>query len=403
MVGLALLAAFSPTTLTVGDGRTYSQIVDAVAAAKTGDTIAVYRKVEGYLGTAVLIRKAGLKIVGMESPRIILDGGSFEYSGAGSVPRAIFQVDPGSDGVTIENFELRGAHNLSFNGAGVRINAANRVTIRNCEIHSNDMGIMSNGIAGNPHAGEDQLIENCSIHENGNLKDPGYNHNLYLGGTSVTVRFCDIYRSLTGHNLKSRAHFTLVEYSHIHDSSNRELDFVEAWDTERPNSNAVLLGNLIEKDPHCPGNRVTIHFGREKGERDGSLFLLHNTVTTPFLSGVVSLSTGKASCRLENNDIRNTAQSRPHLVDVSAGGMLSSVAGGKNLIGKGYDLAGTSLRTEWTFDRYLGKSELPSGMTPIPATYRDGDGKAIPAQPKFQWSGTGSWNPARGLVFGAGP
>lgn len=201
MVGLALLATMSSTILTVGDGRTYAQLTDAVAAAKSGDTIAVYRKREGYGDTAVLIRKAGLKIVGMESPRIILDGGSFEYSGAGSVPRAIFQVDPGADGVMIENFELRGAHNRSYNGAGVRINAANRVTVRNCDIHGNDMGIMSNGIAGNPHAGEDQLIESCSIHENGNLKDPGYNHNLYLGGTSATIRFCNIHRSLTGHNL----------------------------------------------------------------------------------------------------------------------------------------------------------------------------------------------------------
>jgi hypothetical protein len=45
----------------------------------------------------------------------------------------------------LEGFELNGAHNATHNGAAVRINQANGVTIRDCLIHHSDMGIMSNG------------------------------------------------------------------------------------------------------------------------------------------------------------------------------------------------------------------------------------------------------------------
>ena len=124
-------------------------------------------------------------------------------------PRAIIQFNKGADGCVLEGFELSGAHNESFNGAGVRINQANDVTIRDCAIHDNDMGIMSNG-DGTDATGKNQLIESCLIYSNGNAKHSGYNHNLYLGGTSVRIVACEIHSSLTGHNLKSRAHLTIV-------------------------------------------------------------------------------------------------------------------------------------------------------------------------------------------------
>lgn len=81
---------------------------------------------------------------------------------------------------------MSGAHNKSQNGAGVRINQANHVTIRNCNIHHNDAGIMSNGDV-NTGTGLNQRIEYCAIHHNGDLARPGWNHNLYLGGTSVRL------------------------------------------------------------------------------------------------------------------------------------------------------------------------------------------------------------------------
>ena len=130
------------------------------------------------------------------------------------------------------------------------------------------MGVMSNG-DGTPNAAADQRIEYCEIHHNGDPAEPGQNHNLYLGGTSVTLSFCEIHSSLTGHNVKSRAHQIRVQYCFIHDSANRELDLVDSDDTARPESHALLLGNIIVKSPQCAGNRSVIHFGQDGGkERD---------------------------------------------------------------------------------------------------------------------------------------
>ena len=172
------------------------------------------------------------------------------------------------------------------------------MAIRRCSIHNNDMGIMSNG-DGSLAMAVDQRIEECRIYRNGDPSEPGHSHNLYLGGTSATLRFCEIHHSLTGHNVKSRAHHTRVEYCYVHHSANREFDLVDAAETARPQSDAVLLGNIIVKDPKCSGNQTVIHFGQDGGKQhDGTLYLAFNTVVTPFISPVVELSAAGAKARL---------------------------------------------------------------------------------------------------------
>jgi hypothetical protein len=304
---ISLSSAARAGTLEVGSGKTYPSIMAALAKAQSGDVILVHAPEGGksYEKQALQVRKGGITFRAeplKDGRRVKLDGAGFDYSGSGSVPRAIFQFDGGADGCLLEGFELTGAHNDSHNGAGVRINQASNVTIRNCEIHDNDMGIMSNG-NGSPTAAVNQRIENCVIHHNGSLKEPGYNHNLYLGGTSVTLTACEVYASLTGHNVKSRAHHTRVEFCYIHDSCNREFDLVDAkGDTTAPASDAVLVGNVIAKAKNCSGNRTTIHFGQDGGnEHDGTIYLVHNTIVSGFLSPIVELSAGKAKACLINN------------------------------------------------------------------------------------------------------
>jgi hypothetical protein len=263
---------------------------------------------------------------------VTINGRSFDYSGAGSTPRAIFQFNAGADNCTLEGFELVGAHNSSHNGAGVRINQANHVTVRNCSIHGNDMGIMSNG-DGTLARGVDQRIERCEIFRNGDPGEPGQNHNLYLGGTSVTLRFCEIHHSLTGHNVKSRAHSTRVEYCYIHHSANREFDLVDAAETGRPESDAVLLGCIIVKDPRCPGNHGVIHFGQDGGKaHNGTLFLAFDTIVTPFVSPVIDLSTSGAKARLVGDIVSSggAKQAGQAVAAVRNGADLKNVAGRTN-------------------------------------------------------------------------
>jgi hypothetical protein len=201
------------------------------------------------------------------------------------------------------------------------------------------MGIMSGG-DGTTNTARGQVIERCAIHHNGDAADPGYNHNLYLGGTDVTVRDCDIHHSLTGHNLKSRAHKITVVGCHIHESANREIDLVDAADTEVPGSDALIERCKIEKTMDCAGNRGVIHFGKDVGKsRDGQLTLRDNTIRTPFVSPVVFLSSPKTRVVFERNRIENngTQRSGQVLVDAKASTDPTPVAGTGNTISPSFD------------------------------------------------------------------
>ncbi len=393
-----------PTTLEVGDGKLFARIEEAVAVSHKGDEIRVYPSNKGYAKTAVLIKNPGITIRAEKG--VSIEGEGFEYSGQGSVPRAIFQIDAGANGVTIDGFELRAAHNLSHNGAGIRINAASNVTVKNCKIHDCDMGVMSNGIPGDAHAAENQLIDHCDIYRNGSFADPGFNHNLYLGGTSVTVQFCKIHDSQTGHNLKSRAHFNRIQYNSIYASSNRELDFVDAWDTQRPFSNVLLLGNVIHKDVNAKGNRGVIHFGQERGRRDGTIYIINNEILTPFASSVLNLSTPTGSARLTNNIIDNRLESHPLLAEVLNDAALSNILGECNVISPNYSIMGTAIdgKTLYT-DLRATLPGLPSRpiptFAPAASFYVDGEGKRHNAVPEYQLTTMG-WKPTIKQNIGAG-
>jgi hypothetical protein len=399
--------------LTVGEGKTYATVEDAYAAAPAsgGATILIYPQAGKvpYSQPHLQVYKPGIIFWGIPSPpdlQVTLDGTGYNYTGAGAVPRAIFQFNPGADGCTVRGLNLFGAHNDTFNGAGVRINQANHVSVIDCTISNCDMGMMSNGDASAAvPTGADQWVAYCAVYSNGNLSDPGYNHNFYLGGTSVTLHACEVYGSLTGHNVKSRAHFNRIEYCYVHDSANREFDLVDGvQDTVPADSNSVLLGNVIVKDPAVPGNRNVIHFGQDGGnDHNGILFLVNNTIVTPFASPVVILS--DASCRaiLINNVIVNKEQAAPSLVDVANGASLSDASGSNNWLSKGYSIAGTGIdskttkfgaaRSEWPFtgsDYVLAPLELKPAS--FPSLQR----------PAKRYVGNEKWLPSTAIFLGAG-
>lgn len=325
--------AFS-STLEVGPGKTYSRIETAYQAATAGDTILVYPKTAGasYDSVAVYLTKRKLLIRGMAATgsRVLLSGNGYDYSGVGSTPRAMFQFNQGADSCTVENFDISGCHNGSYNGAAFRINQVNDVTVRNCEIHGNDMGLMSNGtVAANSAA--NQLIENCIVHDNGNASNPGYNHNFYMGGTSVVIRGCNVYGATTGHDIKSRAHITIVEGCYVHDCQNREFDLVDDNGvTTAPGSHALIAGCVIVKAPNASGNKTTIHFGQDGGfDHTGTLYVVHCTIVTPFISPVVDLSAPGAGVSFTNMivTVLSGSQSGQVLVNARNGALMSNAAG----------------------------------------------------------------------------
>lgn len=323
--------------LKVGPGHPYATIEAAYAAAAPADIILVYPRADGtaYSRTRLYITKSNISIIGQAPPgkRVVLDGAGFNYSGVGSTPRAVFQFNYGVTNWLVANFEIKNCSNTSYNGAAFRINQGNYITIRNCEVHHCDMGFMSNGSVSAGTAAN-VLIEDCVIHDNGNLSDPGYNHNLYMGGTSVILRGCNVYSSTTGHNVKSRAHVTILDGCFIHHSANRELDLVdEAGNTTVPNSHALVKGCVIMKHPSCPGNRAVINFGQDLGnDRNGTLYVINTTIVTPFTSPVVDLSAPNAGVCFINTLVAdpNGSGSTKTLVNARNGASYTR-ASGQNL------------------------------------------------------------------------
>jgi hypothetical protein len=331
----------APAEIHVGIGCDFTRIEDAVAAAAPGDKIIVHPLPDGaaYEKVALLIRKPNLTIEAADGlAPIKLSGVGYDYSGAGSIPRAIIQFDPDGDNCTFDGFEMFGASNQSGNGAGARINQADNVTIRNCEIYDCEMGIMSNG-AGSGDAAN-QLIDTCVLHDNGSPGDGGYSHNLYLGGFSVRLQNCEVYASVTGHNVKSRAHITEVIDCYVHDSANREFDLVDNVDyTTLPGSNALIQGCTITKALAMDGNRGVIHFGQDGGnEHNGTIRIVDTVITTTYISPVVTLSAAGAGASIENSTILGGGiqQSNKTLFAVNNGALLSNITGFGLSIVEGY-------------------------------------------------------------------
>jgi hypothetical protein len=161
---LVLLAVSAhAATYQVGPGKTYATL-SAVPALVAGDVVEVYSGTynECKRLTASGTASAPITIRGMGTTRPVFDGTGLNLTGAGSVPRALIQVE-GSYNVA-ENIEFKNARGDDKNGAGIRVTGGNNVTIRNCKITACEMGMMSGSCA-------NLLVESCEIASNGILKN----------------------------------------------------------------------------------------------------------------------------------------------------------------------------------------------------------------------------------------
>jgi hypothetical protein len=372
----ALLSVASAETLDVGPDKPYSRIEEAAKQAKPGDEIRIHPLPDGkpHAKVALLVRTPRLAFRGVKAAdgrRVCLDGAGYDYSGSGPVPRAILQFDPGADGCVVEGLELRNARNGSANGAGVRVNQASDVAVRDCDIHHNDMGMMSNGDVAKGTC-RNLRIESCLVHHNGSELRAGYNHNLYLGGTSVILRACEVFASTTGHNVKSRAHHNRIEACYIHDSDNREFDLVDAeGNTDVPESHVVLLGNVIVKANPCKGNRSVIHFGQDGGKDHlGTIHMVHNTIVTPYLSAVLELSAPGSGAALYNNIVwdAGSGQKGQVLALARGGASLEKAGGAGNWLGGDFGLPVGALKAGENLIAAGG--EAPPFVDPAKGDYR---------------------------------
>lgn len=396
MNGTARLAVMALVTLVttlpaavyeVGSGQTYTTI-GALPTLVAGDTVNIhagtYNEVKRWTASGAPGSPITIRGVGMARP--LIDANGKDVSGSGSVPRGVFQIQ-GSH-VVVEHLEFANARNGN-NGAGIRVTGgATNVTIRDCRIRDNDMGMMSDTC-------DALLIEACEIDHNGTASFSGYSHNLYLGGTGITLRGCHVHDAVHGQNVKSRAHFTALFYNRIENSQDGEVGLVDAAETTIANSHAVMVGNVVISKNRGAGWNSSrfVLFGSESGNaHHGTLFFINNTCLAGATSHIfLTISHADADLVARNNVFIGSTT----LASLSAG---ASALGSGNWAPTGAVVpAGITGTVTGAAPGFVGGGDLhlAAGSPAIDigtagATYLDGGGSGRPAVPTHTYEGLGA-------------
>src|SRR5262249_511276 len=275
-LGLLIPALATATTHSVGPSRTYVSPCALVAAVplNPGDVIeadpGTYR--DACQLTACASGSLPIVLRGVPGPRPVFDATGLDLSGAGSVPRAIFQFTGGSYWL-VQHLELTGASNASLNGAAFRATAGSHdIVIEDVSVHDCQDGFMSDGVA-------TVTVRFSDIFHNG--AGDGYSHNFYLQGQTTVLIGNHIHDSAGGQNVKIRSHDALIAYNRIENAGNYEIDLIQAPPaTNQPNANVALIGNVIVRPASASNNSQVILWGTDNTSelaRNGSLWAVNNT------------------------------------------------------------------------------------------------------------------------------
>ena len=171
-------------------------------------------------------------------------------SGASAQGKAIWVIS--GHNTIVEHIEFSEASVQDENGAGIRQEGDN-LTLRHCYFHDNE-----NGILAGDNANSTIIIEYCTFHDNG--FGTGFTHNIYVNHIAdFQLRHSYVHHAKEGHNVKSRAQNTSIEYNRIMD----EVSGYASYQIDLSNGgNAVIVGNLIQQGPNA-ANSSMIAYGLE--------------------------------------------------------------------------------------------------------------------------------------------
>jgi len=264
------------TQYEVGAGKTYTSPCKLFAAVmlQPGDVVLVDA---GTYTDACQIKQSGtaqspIVMKGAPGPRPVFDATGLDLSGAGTVPRAIFQFT-GASHWRVSHLELKNASGSGANGAAFRATAgSDDDVVFDNSIHDNQDGLMSDG------AGTFTIADNEIFH---NGAGDGQSHNMYLDSDTVRIVGNYIHDSNGGQNVKLRVHYAEVLYNLIANAGNYEMDLIQGPPlTDEPNSNVVLIGNVVVRNPNAANDGQTILFGSDNPNqtgRNGNFYAIDNT------------------------------------------------------------------------------------------------------------------------------
>jgi Right handed beta helix region len=281
-------AAHAATTLYVGPSHALASPSAAAAVAQAGDTVLIDPGV--YRGDVATWSQNGITLRG-NGGRVVLDAKDAQGVVRDSQGKGIWVIS-GSN-VTVENIEFRNASVPDQNGAGIRSEGAGLVVKRSAFV-DNENGILAGAIANS-----DIVIEQSEFANNG--FGDGQSHAVYIGAVrSFTLRSSWSHGTRIGHNVKSRAATTIIEYNRIDDgptgTASYEIDLPSA-------GNARIVGNVIQQGP-LTDNPTIVTYGEEGGSQPGrSLDIVNNTFVND-LAGrgtFVRVTPADSQVRLINN------------------------------------------------------------------------------------------------------
>jgi hypothetical protein len=155
--------------------------------------------------------------------------------------------------LTLSDLEISGVTVPTDNGAAVRFETGNVLTLTNDWFHDNQDGVLTG-----PITGATVDISNSEFNNNG-IED-GQTHNIYIGVIQqLNITGSYFHDALGGHEIKSRALNNSITDSRIQDGATADTSF----SVDLPNGgNAIISGNTIEKGPNSPQGAI-IHYGGE--------------------------------------------------------------------------------------------------------------------------------------------
>jgi len=250
--------------LTVGPGKQFAKIEQAVVAAKAGDTVQV--QAGTYTNDFVGIYK---------SITLQAVNGEVRMLATASPPNRKAIIDEGGNGlnITINGFDISGAKVADGNGAAVRYEGG-RLTLNNDYFHNNQEGLLGandpNGVI---------TINHSEFAFNGT--GTGSTHNLYVGKiANLTVNNSYFHDVPEGHQIKSRALTTVITGNRIFDNTS-----TSSYSIDIPNAgNLTIRSNVIEqgKNAHNPN---IIAYGEEGASNAGrTVSIAGNTIVNDLVS-----------------------------------------------------------------------------------------------------------------------
>ncbi|MGH7043532.1 MAG: hypothetical protein ACREFY_15595 [Acetobacteraceae bacterium] len=230
-------------TLRVGPDQHYKMPSQAIAAAASGDTVAI---AAGTYFDCAIVRQNNLVIEGSGPKTVMTD-----RTCAG---KAILVMNGSNDAV--ENLTLQRARVPDGNGGGIRAEGGN-LTVEGVRFINNQDGLLA---ASNPQA--TIRILNSSFIDNGNCANSGgCAHAVYVDTLALLdVEHSRFFDTQHGHNIKSRARKTVVRDCTIEDGP----DGTSSYQIDIPIGGSLIAeGNTFQKGPKADNHGTAIMIGEE--------------------------------------------------------------------------------------------------------------------------------------------